>query len=73
MRMTNPLELFSFLAGLTPEEGPEDIRVFEGDEFLFASFDGGREQIVHAKALKGAKLGRFWQEIEGRFGIPMAE
>lgn len=31
-------------------EGPENVRVFSGDDFLFASFDHGREQILDVRA-----------------------
>lgn len=63
MRLVNPLELFAFLRH-RPEDSPEDIRVFEGDRFLYASFDGGREQIIHASVLTRSRLMAFWTQFD---------
>lgn len=65
MRLINPLELFAFLRH-RPEDSPDDIRVFEGNRFLYASFDGGREQIIHAGAMTRARLIEFWTKFDGR-------
>ncbi len=65
MRLINPLELFAFLRH-RPEDSPEDIRVFEGNRFLYASFQGGREQIIHASALTRSRLIEFWTHFDGR-------
>lgn len=66
----NPLELFAFLER---ETGPKDIRVFEGDQFLFASFDDGREQIVHISAISKANLVQYLEDFGEWPGIPAAE
>ncbi len=73
MRMTNPLELFSFLSDKASGEGPQDIRFFQDEEFLFASFNDGKEQIVHINALSPAKLSAYWEEVRTNFSIPGAE
>ena len=63
MRLTNPLELFSFLRF---HSGTKNIRVFREDVFLYASFDDGREQVIHAAALSRKKLIDFWKHFDGR-------
>ena len=48
---TTALQIFSTHRSLGRRgDGPENVRVFSGEEFLFASFDHGREQILDVRA-----------------------
>lgn len=50
-RDAHPLQIFSTHQSLARRgEGPRDVSVFAGDQFLFASFDHGREQVLDVRA-----------------------
>ncbi len=60
--MTRPLPVFGALRPSENPSAPQDVRVFEGGRFLYASFDFGREQMLDIRAHDRLDLLQYWHE-----------